>query len=101
MGENEPENQYTPTVVVTLGFDISVCEEEYGQNNNDNVPSGEYQSIASVSIESVSRTAKTYVKVSATEPILSGAYHAENATMAGICSKQTCKAYADPISMLV
>lgn len=27
-------------------------------------------------------------------------YHNENATMAGICNKHTCNAYADPISIL-
>ena len=41
-----------------------------------------------------------YVKVSATEPILSGAYQAENATMAGICNRHTWSAYAEPISIL-
>ena len=40
------------------------------------------------------------MKVSATEPIFSGAYQAENATIAGIWSRQTWSAYADPISML-
>ena len=42
----------------------------------------------------------TYVNVSETEPIFSGAYQAEKATIAGICNKQTCRAYAEPISIL-
>lgn len=41
-----------------------------------------------------------YLKVSATEPSFSGAYQAEKATIAGIWSKQTCRAYAEPISIL-
>ena len=32
--------------------------------------------------------------------MFSGSYQAENATIAGICKRQTCNAYADPISIL-
>ena len=41
-----------------------------------------------VNIEKV----KTYENVLATSPICSGSYQAEKATMAGICSRQTCRA---------
>jgi uncharacterized lipoprotein YajG len=51
-------------------------------------------------ITTTSQRGKMSVNVVATSPIFSGAYHAENATIAGICSRQTCSAYAEPISML-
>lgn len=44
---------------------------------------------------------QTNVNVLAMSPTRSGAYTAEKITIAGICNKQTCKAYAEPISILI
>lgn len=89
-----PQNKDTSTVIVTLSFDIRVCQQEDGQNDHYDIPTREDQPVmpSSVSYVHVSNVEQTYVNVSATAPILSGAYQAENATMAGIWSKQTCKA---------
>lgn len=42
----------------------------------------------------------TYVKARCTIDSFPMLYHAEKASIAGICIKQTCRAYAEPISML-
>lgn len=91
-------------MVITLGFNVGVGHEEHGEDDRYDIPSRQYQTwedasdiearILGVGIE------RQYLKVSATDPILSGAYQAEKATMAGTWSRQTCRAYAEPISML-
>jgi len=42
----------------------------------------------------------TYLKVSTSSPIRFGSQKALKPTMNGICNRQTCSAYADPISIL-
>lgn len=42
----------------------------------------------------------TYVNVCAMLPMWSDRKNAEKATIAGICRRHTCRAYADPISIL-
>ena len=93
---NGPEDENAPAMVVAPGFNVGIREKEDGKNDNDNIPSREYQAVHKQANKKErqkvhrDRTIQVaYVKVSATEPILSGAYQAENATMAGICSRQT------------
>jgi hypothetical protein len=47
-----------------------------------------------------SKAVNDYLKVSATEPIFSGVCQVEKATIAGTRSKQTWRAYTEPISIL-
>lgn len=89
-------------MIIALSFNVSISQQKERKHDDKNIPSRKNQSIElhtcirrPLDIYDV-----THVKVSATEPIFSGAYQAENATIAGIWSKQTCRAYADPISML-
>ena len=90
----------TTTVVVALRLNVGVGHQEHGKDDRDDVPAGEDEAIQPVSKVGMKAIQATHVKVSATEPILSGEYQAENATIAGIWSKQTCRAYAEPISIL-
>lgn len=82
-------------MIVALGLDISVREKEYREDNRYHIPSGENQA-GKRQLRMRSRNCpqheRTYVNVLATVPISRGSYHAENATMAGICSRQTCSA---------
>lgn len=39
-----PKDKDATAMVVGLGFDVSVCEEEYGEYNGDDVPARENQS---------------------------------------------------------
>ena len=83
--EYSPQNKDTSTVIVALGLNVTVGQKEDRENDYDDIPSGENQAGTSRSVSSRrERREKTYVNVSATAPIFSGAYHAENATMAGI-----------------
>ena len=88
-------------MVVTLGLDVGVSHQEHRQDDGDDIPAREDQAVVRelMHCPSLGRQS-TYVNVSATEPILSGKYQLENATIAGIWSRQTCRAYAEPISIL-
>lgn len=84
-------------MVVTLCLNVSVCHQKHGENDGDDIPTGEDKSGKvkegggkSLRGKMCLRLLKnTYVKVLATSPICSGSYHAEKATIKGICNKQT------------
>ncbi len=95
------EDQDAAAVIIALRFDVGVRHQEHRQDDGDDIPAGEDQAVIKVNTGTLfAEEAGTHVKVSATEPIFSGAYQAENATIAGIWSRQTWSAYAEPISML-
>jgi hypothetical protein len=90
-------------MVVTLGLDVGVGHEEHGEDDRYDIPSREdqtWEDASDIKMRTPAWIEGRYLKVSATDPILSGAYQAEKATIAGTWSKQTCRAYAEPISML-
>ena len=84
-------------MIVTPGLNISVGQKEDGQDDGNDIPSREDQAVVSLDLAEVD---PTHVKVSTGSPIFPGSYSAEKRTMAGICSRQTCRAYAEPISIL-
>jgi hypothetical protein len=75
-------------MVVTLGLDIGVCHEEHGEDNEMTSHRGKIKlgGTRQILVGEATEAYKTrqYLKVSATEPIFSGAYHAEKATITGI-----------------
>lgn len=74
-------------MVVTLCLDVGVRHQKDGQDDRDDVPARKYKTKEEIIIL-ISATPRgcvvTHVKAFATSPIFSGAYQAENATMAGI-----------------
>ena len=79
-------------MVVRFGLDVDVGEEEDGEDDHQDVPAREDQPIhalSALSTQSIAEPEKTHGKVSLIRPIFSGAYHALNATIAGICNRQT------------
>jgi hypothetical protein len=81
-----PEDEDTAPMIIALRFNISIGHQKHGKDDNDNIPSWEDQPAEGhqFRVQFKLRTNLSYVKVSATLPILAGAYQAENATMAGI-----------------
>ena len=72
-------------MVVTLRLDIGVGHQEHREDDADDIPARENQAgRAHLVLRPEDHAYKTYVNVSETEPILSGAYQAEKATIAGI-----------------
>ena len=90
-------------MVVTLGLNVGVCHQEHGEDQCDNIPSRENETTGTEVDTKIQDTRRdlTHVKVFATSPMFEGSDHAEKATIAGICNRQTWSAYADPISILV
>lgn len=90
---NIPENKDASSVIIALSFDVGIGHQEHREDNNNDIPTWEDEPVYRVPIPISSRVTvqktDTYVKVFATSPIFSGAYQAEKATIAGICSKQT------------
>ena len=87
-------------MIVALRFNVSVGHQKHRENQCNDIPSGEDEPVAVMRILQEASSQRTNVKVLATSPMLSGSYQAEKATIAGICNRQTCNAYADPISIL-
>jgi len=81
-------------MVITLCLDVGVRHQKDGQDDRDDVPARKYKTKEKIILITATprRCVGTHVKAFATSPIFSGAYQAENATMAGIWSKQTCRA---------
>lgn len=85
-----PENEDTSSMIVALCFDICVCHQEYGKDDDHNVPTREDEtSRGVVMIYTLIQRGGTHVNENAISPIFSGAYHAEKATMAGIWRRHT------------
>jgi hypothetical protein len=86
---NPPEDENASTMVVALGLDVSVGHKKHGEDDDDDIPSRQNQTWGSCQIlgggnaEGVGEKKAPYLKVSATEPIFSGACQAEKATIAG------------------
>lgn len=72
-------------MVVTLGLDVRVRHEEHGEDDGDDIPSGQNQTLEERirELEWQLRALRSYLKVSATDPIFSGACQVEKATIAG------------------
>ena len=72
-------------MVVTLGLDVCVCHEEHGEDDGNDIPPRQDQTMEEQIRRSKRqlRASRPYLKVSATDPILSGACQVEKATIAG------------------
>ena len=73
-------------MIVTPGLNVGIGHEEYGEDDGDNIPSRQNQTWGNISDTwrgAVRVERRSYLKVSATDPIFSGACQAEKATIAG------------------
>lgn len=89
-------------MIVGLRFNIRISQKENRQDDDNDIPTGEDQPTDTIVSESATQKnpMDTHVKVLTTFPTSAGSYQAEKATIAGIWRRQTCSAYADPISIL-
>lgn len=87
------EDENATAVVVTLGLDVSVGHQEHRQDDGDDIPAREDQAIIQQSADStMHQKGDTNLNVFAAVATLSPVSQAENATMAGIWSRQTWRA---------
>ena len=98
--QDEPQDKDAATMIITLCFYVSISHQKHWKNQCNDIPSWEDEPVNTMKIAEAGSEWRAYVKVLATSPMFSGSYHAEKATIAGICNRQTCNAYADPISIL-
>lgn len=90
--------------IITLSLAVDVRQEENAKNHGDHVPLGEDETVIEVSKEGLGNI--VYIKDTHLNECLASSagsiervYRALNRTRAGTCNKQTCNAYAEPISM--
>ena len=88
-------------VIAYLALPINVAEQENAKDDGNHIPLWEDEAVVLLGKLNLLDFGMSYLNVWVRRSLCSMFWpmSALNSTKAGICSRQTCKAYADPISI--